>query len=473
MNIADIASSVLDKFAKHYGKKTLRKQGTAPELPKVQPTVMKNPNGGKKFNSGFAKLEVMPSYTSSNKYSIAGHGMKHWIEGVHDPITVSAMWLDCMDGKGIVTVSADCIGLTGYEVEQIRNSLSDFCKESGCVSINICCTHNHAGYDTVGYWGNLPKTGKDPEYMKKLMDSIKQVCIDAYKNRTEGTLYLGTIHVPDAQYDKREPVVLHDTFTRFRFVPDNGNKETWLLNYAAHPNTLGGKNRNVSADYPYYMRETIYKEKDVNILYGIGAIGAVDPGMYSEDLPERTALMGEALGKASLAIDNDEALDSEITVLQHSPISNSVLSLMAILKVVSSKKVACDKGGLGLALVTEMTYLKIGKQQILLLPGEMFPELAYGGYSSAETSATGKGPEINPTPLVEIANDPDLLIFGVTNDMTGYIVPPNDFVLNETQPYLSNGKDRFGRGHYHETNSLGLLTSETIANVFADIMKRV
>ena len=135
--------------------------------------------------------------------------------------------------------------------------------------------------------------------------------------------------------------------------------------------------------------------------------------------------------------------------------------------------VQSNEAELGMALVSEMTYMKIGTQQVLLIPGEAFPEIAYGGAASAEESPTGRGPEINPPSFVEVAGDKNLLVFGVSNDFTGYVVPPNDFILHKTEPYLSTGKDKFDRGHYHETNSLGYSAAKTLSNAFADIMSRV
>ena len=202
----------------------------------------------------------------------------------------------------------------------------------------------------------------------------------------------------------------------------------------------------------------------------------MNAGGEMEDRLERTKYAGEELAKAALAIDNDVLLKPEITVLcqpYYAPIDNAVLSLMAIIRVCSSLRATCESGSLKMALQTEMTYIKLGEQQILLLPGEAMPEFVYGGYSTAETSATGEGPEINPTPVVEIAQDKNLLVFGVTNDMTGYMVPPNDFILHPTQPYLSSCRDRFDRNHYHETNSLGFLTTRVVADTFADVMSRV
>ena len=63
-------------------------------------------------------------------------------------------------------------------------------------------------------------------------------------------------------------------------------------------------------------------------------------------------------------------------------------------------------------------------------------------------------------------------MLGVTNDMTGYVVPPNDFVLNPTQPYLNGYKDRFGDNHYHETNGMGLGSQKAIADAFRAMVEQ-
>lgn len=471
--LADKAASAVKKIETGRGKR-LKKKVVTPPISAHAIKDLKSSDG--KYYCGFAMREVMPDDVLAKDYWIAGHGPGRKIEGVHDPVTARAMWIGVKDEGGIILCSVDCIGLTNVEVTNVRNRLAGFCKSAKCKSVNISCTHSHAGFDTVGYWGKLPRTGKDPDYMEKLLSTIAEICREAYEKRTAGDLFVGSIHAPDGQLDRREPIVLHDTLTRLRFVPDDGSKETWFLNYAAHPNTLGGPNRFVSADYPYYLRETIYKSKDVNELFSVGAIGAVDPGPFSKDLPERTRMQGEYLGKKALEIDNDEKLDAEIVEIRqpfYIPADNAVLAFLAHLKVMSSRIFPSDEGALGLCMKTEMTYIRLGRQSILILPGENFPETVYGGYSDAVHSATGKPADINPKPLIDIAGDENLLVFGVTNDMTGYVVPPNDFILHPTQPYLSSAKDRFDRKHYHETNSLGINTQAKIAETFAGIIERI
>ena len=83
-----------------------------------------------------------------------------------------------------------------------------------------------------------------------------------------------------------------------------------------------------------------------------------------------------------------------------------------------------------------------------------------------KTRTQGFGDEVNPKTLTDICDDKELLIFGLANDEVGYIIPPNDFLLDENIPYLNRARDRHGRNHYEETNSLGKATAGKIAEVF-------
>lgn len=468
MNIADFAASAVKKIADNHGKKLNRKM-TAPEIPQAKPEFLKNADGNI-FNVGFSKKEIMPDDVLAKKYWLAGYRTGNLIKGVLDTLTASAMWIGCGDG-GIVLVSADIIGLTGYEVNLIRERLADFTKKTNCKLISVSCTHTHASIDTVGYWGKLPKTGKDKDYMEKVISSIADICVEAYENRKEGKLYSGFIRVPEAISDGRMPYnKINDKLSRLRFVPADGSEETWFMNYSAHPNTMGGGCSEVSADYPYFLRETINKEKKTNVLFSVGAIASVNIADLDEDRRERTRKGGEILGKAALSIDNDVELEADMTIIHqpyYAPIANGVLSLMAIIKVCSALKYPSKTSETGLALKTEMNYIQIGSKKILTIPGEAFTENIYGGYATAEESPNDLGPEVNATPLCEIIGDKDMDVFGVSNDMTGYMIPLNDFVLHPTQPYLSSVRDKYDHNHYHETNGLG----KNIPHVMADVLR--
>lgn len=475
MEILDLATKALGGIIRLNTKRMAAKEKAAP-IPEVEPSIMKN-EADNTFICGFSSAEVLPADVDTKKYYIAGYRINHPVTGVKDPTTVSAMWLGCKEGEGILLLCADVVGLTGYDVNEVRASLADFCAEKGCKNISISCSHTHASIDTVGYWGPLPVTGKNKSYQKQLFAALKKVAIEAWQNRTVGNLYMGDISVPEAIEDHREPIFCNDKLTRLRFVPADGSAETWFLNFGAHPNTMGGDNTLISADYPCYMRRRINETKKVNVLFAVGAIAAVDIApSVAEDRTERTERGGQILADAAWKIDNDEQLASEITVLcqpYYAPADNCLLALMPTIGAVTSKMVPCKQGNLGMALVTEMTYLKIGSRQILMIPGEAFPENIYGGYADAEHSATGLSADINAKPLAEIAEDANLVVFGVTNDMTGYMVAKNDFILHPNQAYLNTWHDRFDRHHYHETNSLGYLITDTMEQVFSGMMQRV
>ncbi len=470
MNPSDALFSLARDFTLKKAQKIAR--GPVPSIPAAHKLTLCDP-GSKVFHVGFAARDITPKNYKTHPYWMAGYGIAKRITGVLDPLTASAMWIGCGDG-GIVLVSCDLIGLTGYEVKEIRDSLESFCVRTGCLHITVSCTHTHAGVDTMGYWGPLPKSGKDKAYMRFIKETVAELCEEAYLNRKPGKLFYGNVDAPELLHRWRAPYYTRALLHRFRFVPDDGSEETWILNFPAHPNTMGGRNTLISADYPCYMRREILRRQKVNIMYAISAIGATDIGEIGEDGTERTILGGALLGKKAFEIENERQLSAEITVVSQPfimPLDNFVLLLANTLGVFSARKCAAVSST-GTGFISEVTYLGIGDTQILTMPGEMFPELVWaGGYEGKETSSTGEGEEVNPTPLSEIFGNDKLMVFGVTNDMAGYALAKNDFVLDTRMPYLQRAHDRFGRSHYHETNSCGIHTGEVIAETCKIIRK--
>ena len=113
--------------------------------------------------------------------------------------------------------------------------------------------------------------------------------------------------------------------------------------------------------------------------------------------------------------------------------------------------------------------IRLVKVAIGLIPGEIFAELVYGGkYGFAASENT------NPEPLAETASAygvEHLLILGLANDELGYIVPPSDFLVHKTNPYLQKTMDMLGENHYEETNSVGPECAKVIAEGFERLLK--
>ncbi len=437
------------------------------------------------FTAGFGKAVMLPNDIGKRTYYIAGYGENNPAKGVIDPQYAHALWLDDNSGHGgMLFVSLDVVGLLNKDVKLIRDMLSDFVKLTGCRSISVFSTHNHAGIDTMGIWGKLPFSGKSPKFMDILFKAVKQAAFDAYEDRRKGKLYLGRIEVPDMQEDIRTPVVYSKTLTRLRFVPEDGTREIYFLNFASHSESLQGCNSLVSADFPCYLREKIRTETGAETIYGVGAIGGmISMEIQDEDLLrkehrllESTRNIGYKLAGYALRIENETELKPKISFIRqefYCPVENPVLTIACQIGILTADRYSMPgEKGTG-ALKTEISYLEIDTLKILMIPCELFPELASGGYLPAEGSAEGKPPDINPVPLVKAADDEDLLIFGLANDELGYVLPPNDFMPNETQPYMDKAVDRFNRRHYEETNSMGPRTAQFIADAFDKVLATV
>lgn len=436
------------------------------------------------FTAGFGKAVMLPDDIKTKKYYIAGYGENNPAKGVIDPQYAHALWIDDNSGNGgHLFISLDIVGLLNKDVNSLKKALGEFSEKTNCRTITIMSTHNHAGIDTMGIWGKLPHTGKSRKFMTILFNAVITAASAAYRDRKEGKLYHGTIEVPDMQEDIRTPVVYSKTLTRLRFVPNDGSREIYFLNFASHSESLQGCNSLVSADFPCYLREKIRNESGAETIYGVGAIGGmISMEIEDEDklrkenrLLESTRNIGYKLADYALSINNEKLLAPRISFVKQEfyvPVENPVLTIACQIGLLNADAYTVPYSD-EKVLKSELNYYEIDELGILMIPCELFPELAYGGYLTEEESAEGLSPEINPTPLVEIANNKDLLIFGLANDELGYVLPPNDFMLNTDSPYLDRAIDRFGRRHYEETNSMGPETAAIIADNFTKIINSV
>lgn len=475
-NVTKILNTVFTTNAKNKAKKC-----EAPALSRGEFDYTAKAKG-KNFTVGFGKESLLPPDISKRNYYIAGYGMYKPATGVLDTIYASAIWIDDNSGKGgVLFVSCDCVGIVNEDIVKIRKYLKPFCERTGCRSINICSTHSHASIDTMGIWGAVPFTGRTLENAERLRDSIISAAEQAYDDRKNGALYFGSIEVPDMQEDIRLPHVYSKMLTRLRFVPEDGSREVYFCNFASHPETLTSKNSLISADFVATFRSEIFKKTGAETIYFSGAIGGmITMPMPGKTMPERIEVTkghGVKLAGYALSIKDEKKLSPRVSFIRQEvyfDAANTVLMTFAKMGVLQCKKYYSTESTMGYLLKTEMNYFEIDESvKILLVPGELFPELAYGGYLSAEESAEGLPPEVNPAPLAEIAGDPNLIIFGLANDEIGYIIPPNDFLLSEDAPYFDRAVDRLDRRHYEETNSLGPNTAPTIAAVFEDMIETV
>ena len=378
---------------------------------------------------------------------------------IYDDQRVRVIAVNDGSGRGtIVFASLDAFGLSYPDVRGIRKELADFATANNIVGINISVLHQHSCVDTFGMNGDLLKmiftnpalnvinntfgtdykllNGQNESFMEHLydvtVDSIKQ----AVNSMTTGKMYYSEIEAGEFIHDKREPMVYDTKIHRFRFVPDNGTKETWLCNMAIHCVGNGAAGTAITGDYPYYIEQEVNKA-GANYIQIQGAELAITTSHSSLDIPEGTPrleslkIYGTALGK--LIVESDAA-ETEVAPLlnyrmkeYYVPVTNQILAFAGKLGALTNKVVATDDNNTELEVVTELGYLEFGTElAIAVIPGELEPAIAYGGYLDAENSWTGTDFDY-PTLQEIVGADKELLVFGLTNDQIGYILEDNDY----------------------------------------------
>lgn len=424
---------------------------------------------------GFGMAEFLPAdydpETDSfeKTYYIAGYNNGVPVTGVLDPQCVRAAYIS--DGStNIVVAAVDCVGLSANSIENIRRRIAPVVEQYGLKDVHIASTHTHAGIDTLGLWGPVAVDGKDDAFMEVLYDAAARAITAACESARPGKLFYGSAFSGTIQYDSRLPHIFDKYIHRLRFEPDDGSPGLQIVSYDAHAEALRSSNTLVSADYPYFMGCRIKEKTGDEFIYFAGAVGGlIMTSVLRDSNVENTRFTGEQLADSLLKNIKERELEP---VIEHvtrdfaSDIDNSVFIAMAFLGVLDSVPVA-GGGRYSLALETRASILRLGGSEglsVVMVPGELFPELAHGGEYSVALDPDAE----NPAPIKDFI-DGDFVVWGLCDDELGYIVPPEDFLLHDTAPYLERAYDQFDRRHYEETNSLGPHFASQLMGVLAEL----
>lgn len=411
---------------------------------------------------------------------------------IYDDQRVRVIAINDGSGRGtLVFAVIDGFGISSTDVRGIRKELADFAKANNIVGINISVLHQHSCVDTFGMNGDLVKmiftnpalnrinntfgtdykllNGQNASFMKHLYDVTVDSVKEAVNSMTTGKMYYSEIEAGEYIRDKREPMVFDSKIHRFRFVPDNGTKETWLCNMAIHAVGNGAAGTEITGDYPYYIEQEVNKA-GANFIQIQGAELAISSKHDSLNLPEGTPrleslkIYGTTLGK--LIVESNEA-ETEVAPLlnyrmkeYYVPVTNQILAFAGKLGALTNTVVATDDSNNVLEVATELGYLEIGtKLAVAIIPGELEPAIAYGGYLDADHSWTETDFDY-PSLQDIVGTDKKLLVFGLMNDQIGYILEDNDY-----SSILS--------GVNEEIVATGTLAGSTTINAFEELIKSI
>ncbi len=376
------------------------------------------------------------------------------------------------DGRGVtVFASLDCFGLANSEVTKIRGMLADYAKEKNITSINISTLHQHSCVDTYGMNGDIVAalflgpvrnifgiknpSGQNEAFMNHLYETVVQSVKDAVDSMEAGELYYGSVNIREYIRDKRDPQIVDPNINRFRFVPlDENSKETWLVNLAIHTVGMGAAGTIITGDYPYYMEKYINETANANFIMIQGAELAisseygetleVDPALtqkYNDEGYARLAAFGKRLGEKACSIEDSAKIEPILNYASKTitcPTDNGILLLAAKCGLLTNTIVR--SGFMKYEVVTEIGYLEFGKNfAVVIAPGELAPEIVFGGATTAEDSWQGKDWEY--VPIKDKTNGKTTICFGLTNDQIGYILTDNSWhsFLCENEEIVATG----------------------------------
>ncbi len=358
------------------------------------------------------------------------------------------------DGVSGIVVQAviDGFGLSRGDVQEIRARVEETAKAKGhnIISLNVSVLHQHSCIDTLGM--NIPllpgliintsnaalggmldciKVMKNQHFMENVFQKTADSVMKAIDNMETGDLYYGYTNIKEYMRDARDPWSFDENLHRLRFVPDDGSKETWILQGSMHCTGMGAGPDELTADYPYYIEKAINEKAGANVVYVLGAELAIRQERELTDKENATDIeniqaYGYALADKVMKIKNDIKLQPVLNVAHREVylnVDNGILTLAARQDILNAIIV---KDGFKYVMVTEIGYMELGnKVGIFFCPGEFDPMLIFGGPESGD--ASWKGDSWDYAPVRAFSDAEYVMVYGLCNDQAGYVLRDNEY----------------------------------------------
>lgn len=428
------------------------------------------------FRAGAFKTVISPPLQDRPPVYMAGFGQNRVAKTVHDDLY--ARCLAFRTGKRpLVMCEVDLIGFFIDDVERVRVKVPE-------ADVVVASTHVHEGPDTMGLWGPARgKSGIDDAYNTFVVDRIAEAAHGALSAMEPATAALAVVHSAelDSFIDDSRPPVVHDCDLIILTLTGKGGKAiATAVNWANHPETLGSRNTQISADYPGYFYKRLEEKLGGMAVLWNGAVGGMqsplgakikDPStgaVAAENSFRKTAVLGErvadlaaeaARGAKPVKIDHVVFAERKITI----PVANKGFELAAQADLYKGRKKTTADGETQTAVGLIRMSGKEPVLEIALVPGEMYPELSVGGVEKYDGADFPDAP-VEP-PIKGMLRAPFKMLIGLADDEIGYIIPKVEW--DEKAPYLQNAK----KAWYGEENSVGPEAAGRIAAAMQELAK--
>ncbi len=449
------------------------------------------PSAAAGLQAGAAKATITPDVRGGKVY-LAGFGNNRVATGVHDDLYVRCLALAAA-ADTVAMCSVDLIGLFYDDVLKIREKVK--AQAPQVMHVIVASTHDHEGPDTLGLWGPTNfQTGIDEKYLDWLDDRIAATATQAIHSLEDARLMLGRDEHPLLallQSDSRPPYVKDPYLFVMRLTSaTTGSPIATLVNWSDHPETLGGKNTEITADYPHWLCQYVEDHTGGTAVFFDGSIGGLlstlgdevalqDPDtgeVAKDDTWKKAELLGTTLGELAVrTLKSGENFEVDSLVIRKAvffaPLMNDWFRVLGVLGIYKNRKPLYTDGRVdsgvaekefpgygklkyatGRDTQTEVNYIQLLSKgqvvaEIATIPGEIYPELINGGITRYPGADFPSAP-FEPTLRVHLKSRYQF-VFGLANDELGYIIPKAEW--DDQPPWLKNKPERW----YGEINSAG------------------
>jgi hypothetical protein len=433
---------------------------------------------------------------------LAGFGNSRPANSVHDDLWARAVVLASGD-TSVAIVALDVVGFFYDDVLKVRARAAELGADVDLVLVQS--SHQHEGPDTLGQWGQrIGKSGVVPEYQAFLIEQAAQAVAEAAASVEPATLYAGVADTAapfgakgtwNTVRDSRDPVIIEERLYTARLEAAGGETIATLVNWGNQPEVLSSHNPAITSDFSHYLRVgvedgvawgdgtstagtggvCVYVNASVGgLMTPLGITVDTPDGSFADASWEKSEALGKLVAEQALVADAGAVPVTDAAVSIRSaqlflPVENFAFQAMFLIGVFDREIYNyddtrdIDEDNVP-EVLTEVDLVTVGPITMLSIPGEATPELSIGGYDGSRvnteevefiSSSNPNPPDVSAAPegpyfKDRMGNEHNWII-GLGNDELGYLIPPYDYKLHETSPYLSEAEG----DHYEETNSLG------------------
>ncbi len=410
---------------------------------------------------------ITPAIDPAKPVYMAGFGNNRVATGVRDELYSRCLAMQS-GGDPVVVCAVDSIGLFFDDVEKIRARVRGQWKR-GRVAVIVAATHSHQTPDTMGLWGPREGvSGIDEAYNALVIQRTADAAVAALRSMKGARAFTARTHPPelDSFIDDDRPPKKHDSeLLVLRLTRGDGRGIATVINWANHPEALGSKNTLLTPDFPAELvRDTESRLGGVTLFIN-GALGGMQSPLGAKVIDPRTREEAPPESWRHAEVIGNEVADITLRALDGArrqkvgrvgyretmvrlPNSNAGFRAAAAAGVFRGRK-AFQSDGSTMAPVG-LLRIEDGKRVVLeavTIPGELYPELSVGGILRDPGADYPNAPV--ETPVKQILTADYRMLFGITNDEIGYIIPKAEW--DEKPPYLQGA----AKPWYGEVNSLG------------------